>query len=447
MSKPVRLLNQLKPDAPRLPLARALAPLPPASRRLLRQVAAAAEARKLPLYVVGGYVRDLLLGRPSLDLDLVVEGDAIAFGRSLQRALGGELLTHKAFGTAVWRLAPGRGLPEFVDLISARRESYARPGALPAVQFSHIADDQFRRDFTINILALRLDGAQAGTILDAWGGLADLRAGVIRVLHDRSFSDDPTRIFRALRFSGRLGFKLERKTLQQLRASVGMLDHVSGERIYGELELILLEPQRAAILHSLQRYGVLRATGTQMRFDARIAAGLARARLPGPEWGFSTTPALLGFVLWFAQMSPVVATAAAQRLRFNANLAAVVSAAAGLRQAARKYEALPNSAFTHHLDALPLLAVYAVYLLQPAGKFRSRLLRYAREWRHVQAYTRGEQLMQRGLKPGPAYKYILYQLRAAWLDGKVKTHRQEDALLDRLLSDQTLLERVEREQR
>ncbi len=435
MPKPVRLLSQLDPAAPRLPLARALAPLPPASRRLLRAVAAQAEARALPLYLVGGYVRDVILGKPSLDLDLVVEGDAIAFGRQLVRSLGGSLLAHKAFGTAVWTLPPGRGLPEFVDLISARRESYSRPGALPRVELSSIEDDQFRRDFTINTLALRLDGAQAGHILDAWGGLADLRAGVIRVLHNQSFSDDPTRIFRALRFSGRLGFALERKTLQQLRANVKMLDAVSGERIYKELELILLEPQREAILHSLQRYKVLGAVSASLRFDERRAAGLARSVLPSAEWGFSTTRAQLGFALWFAQLVPAAVMGAAERLRFNSGMTDAVMAATALHGHAAKFAVLPISAFTHQMDLMPRLALYAAYLLQPRGAYRSRLLRYARDWRHVQAYTRGQDLLKRGVKPGPAYKYILYTLRAAWLDGEVKTKKQELALLDKLLRE------------
>lgn len=447
MAKSVRLLDQLDPVAPRLTLGRALAPLPPASRRLLGAVATQAEAQGLRLYIVGGYVRDMLLGRPSLDLDLVVKGDAIAFGRQLVRSLGGAVFPHKAFGTAVWNLPPGRGLPESVDLISARRESYARPGALPRVEFSNMQDDQFRRDFTINTLALRLDGAQAGHILDAWGGLADLRAGVIRVLHDRSFNDDPTRIFRALRFSGRLGFRIERKTLQQLRANVHTLDAVSGERIYSELELILLEPQRGTILHSAQRYKVLRAITTYLRFDERKAAGLARAVLPGAEWDFSTTPALLGFAVWFAQLIPAAAADAAQRLRFNSNLSDAVGAANMLHHQAAKLEALPVSVFTHHMDLLPRLGLYAAYVLQPRGTFRNRLLRYIKEWRHVQPYTRGEQLLARGLKPGPAYKYILYELRAAWLDGKVKTRQQENALLDHLLNDHVLLDKLEHEQR
>lgn len=436
MPKPVRLLTQLASSAPHLPLARALAPLPPASRRLLRAVAAQEAGRKLPLYIVGGYVRDLLLGLPSLDLDLVVEGDAIAFGRQLVRSLGGSLLPHKAFGTAVWTLAPGRGLPEFIDLISARRERYARPGALPSVEFSTIQDDQYRRDFTINTLALRLDGPQAGQILDAWGGLADLRAGVIRVLHDQSFTDDPTRILRALRFSGRLGFMLERKTLQQLRANVRTLEAVSGERVANELDLILQEPQRSKILSSLQKYGVLRALHPGLRFTPAMAGALAAARPPAPLWGVDATQAELGLVVWLAQHAPATAQAVTQRLRLTADLAAACQAAANLRTKAAKLANLPNSALTYTLQRAPQLAVYALYSLQRTAPLGPRLLAYARRWRNLQPYTDGNALKARGLKPGKAYGQILQTLRTAWLDGKVKTRKQEAALLEALLREQ-----------
>lgn len=436
MPKSVRLLSQLKSATPRLRLPRALAPLPPASRRLLRAVAAQAERSRMPLYIVGGYVRDVLLGRLSLDLDLVVEGDAIAFGRQLVRSLGGSLLAHKPFGTALWRLPPGRGLPDFVDLISARRETYARPGALPTVQFSTMVDDQFRRDFSINTLALRLDGTQAGQILDAWGGLADLRAGVIRVLHDQSFSDDPTRILRALRFSGRLGFALERKTQQQLRANVGRLDAVSGERIYNEIDLILQEPKRAQILSSLQKYGVLRAIHPKLQWNAAIATALAHIQKPAKVWGIAPTQAELGLVVWLAQHAPTTVEAVARRLRLTAELAAAAQAASGLRAQSRKLAGMPNSALTFTLQRAPQLAVYALYILQRNTPFAARLLAYSRRWRSLQPYADGNTLTARGLKPGKAYGHILQALRAAWLDGKVKTRKQEAALLETLLREQ-----------
>lgn len=435
-----RLLDRLNPDSGgqiRLDLARSLpAALSPTTRSWLRRVVAAAESRNVPLYLVGGFVRDLLLGKPTLDLDLVVEGDAIAFGHALVRRLGGKLLPHKSFGTAVWTLPAKAGLPDFVDLISARRESYANPGALPTVQFAAIYDDQYRRDFSINTLALRLDGPNAGQVLDAWHGVEDLRRGRLRVLHSESFSDDPTRILRLLRFAGRLGFKIEPATLSQMKANVPLLDLVSGERIAKELELALLEPKRNAVLGLLSRYGVLRAIQPGLQFNSGITSALARSKMPAKFWDLATNPAELGFVLWLSQLSPAAAAAVAQRLRFPASLAAAAVGAQSLRASVAKLATLAPSALTARLDREPLLAVYALYLLQAGTKLGARLLRYAKSWRTLRAFVGGNDLLRLGIKPGPAYSRILSQLRAAQLDGKLKTKRQAQARLRAILDEQ-----------
>ncbi|MCW5874943.1 MAG: CCA tRNA nucleotidyltransferase [Anaerolineales bacterium] len=431
-----RLIEHLPPEAPlHLPLQTALAALPPASRRLLRAVAKQAEQDGLPLYIVGGFVRDVLLGLRSLDLDLVVEGDAIAFGRKLARAQGGSLRAHKPFGTAVWTLEPAAGLPDFVDLISARRETYARPGALPTVQLSTLQDDQYRRDFTINTLALRLDGAQAGELYDPWGGLSDLRRGLVRVLHEGSFSDDPTRMFRALRFVGRLGFQLEGSTSAQLRANLPALRHVSGERLFNELQLILQEPQRSTMLMGLQRRGVLRAVEPGLGFTVSMAAELDAAPLPPRSWELRTDPAELGWVVWLAQLPQESVRRVIYRLRFPRELAEAATAAASLRTQVRGWLGLPASVVTRRLDRVPLLAVYAASLLQHSAQPARLLGQYARTWRTVQPHTDGEALKAHGLKPGPAYSRILGLLRDAWLDGEIKTPKQEQALLERLLRE------------
>jgi tRNA nucleotidyltransferase (CCA-adding enzyme) len=436
MARP--LLSQLthSPGQPRLPLARALAGLSPATRTLLRAVAAESARRSWPLYLVGGFVRDLLIGRPNLDLDLVLEGDAIELGRALVKKLGGSLLPHRPFGTAVWTLPKKAGLPPFIDLISARRESYARPGALPEVQLSSIQDDLYRRDFSLNALALRLDGDGAGQLLDPWHGLPDLRAKRLRVLHSQSFSDDPTRILRGLRFAARMGFKIESSTLAQLKACAPLLELISGERIYKELELALLEPQRAAILQSMQRTGVLRAIHRGLRFDGRMAAALELAAPPASYWQLQPDPAELAFVLWLSQFTPAVASAVAQRLRFPSQLAAAAVSAARLRAEASKLGNLPASKLVPHLEAEPLLAIYALYILQHSKAMKTKLEKFAKNWRHIQPTIDGNALAKRGLKPGPQYSRILAALRAAWLDGKVKNKAQERKLLENLLHEQ-----------
>ena len=271
------------------------ASLPPARLALLRAVANTAQAQQAALYVVGGFVRDLLLGRPSLDYDLVVEGDAIALGRALVQQYGGRATTHRRFGTAKWRigeireelaakLAEETGLkldettfPETLDLVSARREFYTHPTALPTVERGSIKLDLHRRDFTINTLALRLDGKYYGELHDHWGGRADLQAGLIRVLHSLSFVDDPTRILRAVRFEQRFGYQIEPRTKELLKNALGLLDRVSGDRVRHELDNMLNEPAWEAMFDRMAELEVHTAIHPALPWDdatrQRIATG------------------------------------------------------------------------------------------------------------------------------------------------------------------------------
>jgi len=176
--------------------------LPSEKQTLLSDIAAQAAAMDMPCYVVGGFVRDLLLSKPINDLDVIVEGDAIKFGKSLVKTFGGKLTFHDKFHTAIWHLPSTFNLqPPTLDLITARKETYLMPGALPTVAPATIEDDLRRRDFTINSMAIRIDGDHFGELLDPLNGQADLEEGLIRVLHPHSFIDDPTRIFRAIRYA------------------------------------------------------------------------------------------------------------------------------------------------------------------------------------------------------------------------------------------------------
>lgn len=416
--------------------------LPFQARIALRAVVAEAERQNMPVYLVGGFVRDLLLGRPSLDLDVVVEGPAIRLGRSLVERMGGRLVVHKPFGTAVWwprdQKKGAAAAPGFIDLISARSESYARPVALPTVKFDSIRADQFRRDFTINTLALRLDGSTAGQLLDPWGGLADLRTGVLRTLHPGSFADDPTRILRILRFAGRLGFRVEPDTLAQLKRKLPGLELLSGDRIRNELELTLLEKNRVEILRDLQRLAVLRHIHPRLRLVTGTATLLERAasKAPPTYWDLRDLSSVdLGFVIWFMHFAAQEVAELAKRLRFNKDLQTASEAAARLRAQHRSIGRMPASRLVSRLEKEPQLAVYAFYLAHEHGALGRALEKYARSWRHIRPGIDGNTLRKRGLAPGPAYKKILESLRAARLDGQVRTAKQEAQLLERLLDE------------
>jgi tRNA nucleotidyltransferase (CCA-adding enzyme) len=199
-----------------------------------------------PAYLVGGAVRDLLRGASSVDIDVVVEGDAAEVARAVAERLSGEAVVHERFGTATVRAGDLT-----VDLATARRERYSAPGALPDVEPASIEEDLGRRDFTVNAMAIALP---AGTLVDPHGGRADLDAGVIRVLHDRSFVDDPTRLLRALRYEARLGGRLDERTEELARAAISAraLDTVSGKRIRDELLDLLREPEAPTALQRMR---------------------------------------------------------------------------------------------------------------------------------------------------------------------------------------------------
>lgn len=205
---------------------------------IIKIVGKIADELKIKAYIVGGPVRDKLLGIANYDLDFVVEGDGIKFAEAVNKKLKGKLTTYRAFGTATIELKGKR-----IDIVTARKETYKYSAAYPAVRPGAIKDDLFRRDFTINAMAISVNKKNFGKLVDFYKGQKDLKKGVIRVLHDKSFMDDPTRIFRAVRFSVRFGFKIEPHTKKLMKEAVldGLLGEVNAGRIRKEIELFLKE--------------------------------------------------------------------------------------------------------------------------------------------------------------------------------------------------------------
>ena len=226
-------------------------------------------------YLVGGFVRDLLLKRQSLDIDIVVEGDAIRVAETMRDRWNGTLETHSQFGTAT--VTPENvDLPK-VDFVTARRETYQGAGTLPIVQRGTITDDLRRRDFSINALAICLDTDAFGTIVDKTGGLKDLEAGILRVLHKQSFIDDPTRIFRASRYAGRYGFCIAETDAVLIREALPILPQLSGERIRNEIDRILLEENAAKVVEHLTQLGVWESVATDWHISATFSDDFQKA--------------------------------------------------------------------------------------------------------------------------------------------------------------------------
>lgn len=427
--------------------------LAPGMWRLIEAVARQAQQQRVGLYIVGGFVRDLLLGQPTHDLDLVVEGDAIALVEAIRATYGGDMRSHAQFGTAKWlpdeavaqALGGARaenGWPDFIDFVSARREFYEQPTALPTVQRGSIKPDLYRRDFTINTLAIRLSPEPMGDLLDFYGGEQDLKDGLIRVLHSLSFVDDPTRMLRAVRLEQRLGFRIEPRTEELIHNALGLLDRVSGDRIRHELALILAEHHPLRALARLERLGVLATLHPGLRLDdwvrsAFCAVRYAREHPPWPSLAQFDNWMLTAFSLFTSRLPQGELEALGRRLQFSRvyldHLHDARTAIALLPELSR--ERLPSEivALLEPLDEVGWLAAWAAATEATA---RDQIARFAGTWRAVKPTLGGHDIQAlTGIRPGPVYGELLGRLRTAWLNGEIATPDEEKALLLRLVED------------
>jgi tRNA nucleotidyltransferase (CCA-adding enzyme) len=450
----IKQWGQHPDDTRRGDMARRMqAAMSPSMWALIMAVARHAQQRRIGVYVVGGYVRDLLLGISNHhDIDLVVEGDAIELVRTLRDTYGGDMRSHAQFGTAKWLLdatvAQALGVdladahwPPAIDLVSARTEFYEEPTALPTVQRGSIKLDLYRRDFTINTLAVRLSPEPLGDLLDFYGGEQDLNNGVIRVIHSLSFVDDPTRMLRAVRLEQRLGFKIEPRTRELIRGALPLLDRVSGDRIRHELRLILAEEQPLRALVRLEQFGILAALHPALRIDewARAvfyAIRYARQHYPWPSLNTFDNWMLTTFALLTSRLPQAELERLGRRLQFSReyldhlhDARAAISFLPDL-----SHEQLP-SVIVRLLEALGEVGWLAAWAAAPTALAREQIVRFVQEWRWVKPTVNGRDIqIFTGLKPGPLFGVILGRLRQAWLDGEITTPEEEKALLLQVVS-------------
>jgi len=390
---------------------------------LVRGAGEVAWSKGLRLYLVGGAVRDILLGRPSLDLDLVVEGDALALLPDL--GWQGRLRRFPTFGTA--KLV-GEGWS--LDLASARKESYPQPGALPWVGPGTLQDDLFRRDFAINALAVDLSPPSLGGLVDPFGGRQDLEKGRIRVLHERSFQDDATRILRAIKYAARFGFRLEARTRRFILRDKGYLQTVSGERLRRELVLILEEERPEAALALAGRLGVLGEISAGLEGDGWLGRKFSLAR----RRGWASPEVYLALLAY--RMAPHEARAFLSRLRFPRVQARAVEEVQALKA---QEKALARPRLATHQVCRPLAgysgpAVLALALASPEARIRRRARLFWEEWRYVKCSLGGKDLLGMGVEAGPRVGEYLRRLLEARLDGVVGDRAGEEELVLRWLS-------------
>ena len=377
------------------------------------------------VYLVGGTVRDILLGEEQFDLDIAVEGDGIAFGRALAGTLGGRVTPHEKFGTAIVRWAGGR-----VDVATARTEFYDEPAALPTVEHATIRQDLFRRDFTVNAMAVSLRGGDFGHLADFFGGLADLEQRVLRVLHNLSFIDDPTRIFRAIRYENRYGFRMDGHTVALARACVemGLVGELSSARLRDELVALLSEQSVADSIRRLGELGLAEAVHPHLAVDAETAELLERGddlreRYAPDEPAWRLRLAVLARRLppdelydWFSRL---------RLRRADADLVAdAVTVAPRLPDILVGVER-PSEA-RRLLERHDPLGVLLALALGRDGADSDWLRRYLDELRGVRLEITGADLDGLGLHESPRVGEVLTELLRRRLDGELTGGREAE---------------------
>jgi len=374
------------------------------------------------VYLVGGVVRDLLLGYPNFDLDLVVEGDAVKLAQQVAETSQAKLLAHHRFGTAKLKYENFT-----LDLATARKETYAKPGALPAVTPGTLEDDLIRRDFSINAMAISLAANDYGELVDPHQGKSDLEHRLIRILHPGSFSDDATRILRAVRYEQRLGFEFEAQTVQLLKRDIPMLDTISGDRIRHELELIFEEKQPEFVVKRLAELGVLqRISPFLKKGDGWIAEKFDRARrLKKP----AQLPSLYFCLLIYSSSERGIEQFLA-RLNISAKLSRAMRDTLRLKTRLPLLDksSLKPSEIYYLLREYEPVAIQANAIASDSSMVHRHLQLFLTKLRYVRTSLNGEELKRLGISAGPEMGQVLQVLHKAKLDGEVRTKADEKKL-------------------
>ena len=395
--------------------------LPGQLLELVKDISRLAAKRGERVYLVGGVVRDLLLGCPNFDLDLVVEGDAVTLAQEVATAGQAKLLAHHRFGTAKLRYESFT-----LDLATARKETYARPGALPLVTPGTLKDDLIRRDFSINAMAISLAANDYGDLIDPYQGRSDLERGLIRVLHPKSFRDDATRILRGVCYEQRFGFEFEAETARLLKRDIPTLDTISGDRIRHELEHIFEEDQPELAIKRLAGLGVLQRINPSLKVRGRIAEEFQKARrlrkpgqLPSLYFcllAYSLSDKDIGQLLTRLNAPSKLSRAVRDTLRLKAGLPLLGRVS------------LKPSHIYYLLREYDPVAVQANAIATESSTARRRLQLFLTKLRYVRAVLNGEELKKLGFPAGPQMGRVLEALHKARLDGEVRNRAGETKL-------------------
>jgi tRNA nucleotidyltransferase (CCA-adding enzyme) len=405
--------------------------LPPPLISLLRGLGEVGEELGLRVYAVGGFVRDLMLRRENYDIDVVVEGDGVHFAQVVGARSRCRVKVHKKMKTAALFVPAGYK----IDVASARMEYYERPAALPTVELSSIKMDLFRRDFTINTLAIDVQPRAFGRLLDFFGGQRDLKEGVIRVLHNLSFVEDPSRIFRAIRFEQRFGFHIGKHTQNLMRSAIskGFLARLSGARLFSELEIVLREKNPLPILERMAEFGLFTFFHPRLGYDAQTKALLARV-YEVVNW-FDLLFLEGSYLKWMVYLLGLADQLRLKGLeemierlslppRYSKRLLEGRREGVRVLQRARRRTMGPKEIYTLFR---PLSVETLLYIMAKTDEegVKKAISLFFTKLNTVKVSLRGKDLQQLGIKPGPLYREILDSLLLARLEGKVQTKGDE----------------------
>ncbi|HVO33249.1 MAG TPA: hypothetical protein VMU17_04980, partial [Elusimicrobiota bacterium] len=391
-------------------------------RKVLQPIIEKAQALEMPIYLVGGCVRDILLGRPSLDVDIVVEGPADALARGVAKDLKAKLVSHPTFLTHTLYFSQSKHL----DIAAARTETYAEPAALPAVEAASLQEDLYRRDFSINAMALSLNAEDFGHLWDPFGGVDDLRNGKLRVLHAESFKDDPTRLFRAARFSGRFGYALDWRSREWLLESIEqqLPARLSGARLREELIPILMEDDPRPAFRLLAEWSALTFLIPNLKWEKTHEALFGQIRRPD---GDPCNMVLLRLLVLVHNIPYAKAIGSVGHLMFPQKTVGQVEQAlqllARLRQGALSVSDLKGN------SGKPLSPEVRAFL-EKALRIRAIAPKKdgAQDWARLQESTpclSGRDIRDLGYKPGPEFSKMFDALRQARWEGKLRTREEE----------------------
>ncbi len=401
--------------------SKARQPLPKELRKFLEPVVEKAQALDTPIYLVGGCVRDLLLGREAQDIDVLIEGPSDILAKAVAKTTKGKLVSHPTFLTHTLHLPKGRHL----DIATARTEVYAEPAALPMVEPASLQEDLYRRDFSINAMAISLNANDFGHIWDPFGGTEDLQNGKIRVLHAASFKDDPTRLFRAARFAARFGYSLEWRTREWLTECVAqqLPARLSGARLREELLPLLVEPDPRGAFRLLSEWSALTFVFSNLKWEKTHETFFGRPRR-------SSAPddaLILRLLMLVHTMSIPKAIGSLGHLMFSQAIIEQVEQA--MQVLARLRDGGLTLADLKATHRKPLSAEVKLFL-EKAMRIRSIVPKKegVEEWRRFQESTpclSGQDIRDLGYKPGPLFGKIFDALRQARWEGKLRTREEE----------------------